>query len=58
MNDDRHLREASLSPEARSLGIEDSYKIYAESDHLRRIVEEAWLIANDALAVVADKEKS
>jgi phosphoglucomutase len=39
---------------ARPLGTEDIYKIYAESfrgaDHLRRILEEAQTIVNDALA--------
>src|SRR5512143_1268111 len=39
---------------ARSSGTEDIYKIYAESfrgpDHLRRILEEAQTIVNDALA--------
>jgi phosphoglucomutase len=40
---------------ARPSGTEDIYKIYAESfrgaDHLRRILEEAQAIVNDALAV-------
>ena len=40
---------------ARPSGTEDIYKIYAESfrgaDHLRRILEEAQTIVNDALAV-------
>jgi phosphoglucomutase len=40
---------------ARPSGTEDIYKIYAESfrreDHLRRIIEEAQIIVNDALAV-------
>ncbi len=40
---------------ARSSGTEDIYKIYAESfrgaDHLRRILEEAQTIVDDALAV-------
>ena len=39
---------------ARPSGTEDIYKIYAESfrgaDHLRRILEEAQTIVNDALA--------
>ena len=39
---------------ARPSGTEDIYKIYAESfrgaDHLRRVVEEAQIIVNDALA--------
>ena len=39
---------------ARPSGTEDIYKIYAESflgaDHLRRILEEAQIIVNDALA--------
>ena len=39
---------------ARPSGAEDIYKIYAESfrgeDHLRRILEEAQIIVNDALA--------
>jgi phosphoglucomutase len=42
---------------ARPSGTEDIYKIYAESfrgaDHLRRILEEAQAIVNDALAVGA-----
>jgi phosphoglucomutase len=40
---------------ARPSGTEDIYKIYAESfrgqDHLRRILEEAQMIVNDALAI-------
>jgi phosphoglucomutase len=39
---------------SRPSGTEDIYKIYAESfrgaDHLRRILEEAQTIVNDALA--------
>jgi len=39
---------------ARPSGTENIYKIYAESfrgaDHLRRILEEAQIIVNDALA--------
>ena len=42
---------------ARPSGTENIYKIYAESfrgaDHLRRILEEAQAIVNDALAVGA-----
>jgi phosphoglucomutase len=42
---------------ARPSGTEDVYKIYAESfrgaDHLRRILEEAQAMVNDALAVGA-----
>src|SRR5581483_7912721 len=42
---------------ARPSGTEDIYKIYAESfrgaEHLRRILEEAQTIVNDALAVGA-----
>jgi phosphoglucomutase len=42
---------------ARPSGTEDIYKIYAESfrgaDHLRRVLEEAQAIVNDALAVGA-----
>jgi phosphoglucomutase len=39
---------------ARPSGTEDIYKVYAESfrgaDHLQRILEEAQIIVNDALA--------
>ncbi len=46
---------------ARPSGTEDIYKIYAESfcgkDHLRRIVDEAQEIVNDALAGVAGQVK-
>jgi phosphoglucomutase len=42
---------------ARPSGTEDIYKIYAESfqgaDHLRRILEEAQKIVNDAIAPTA-----
>ncbi len=42
---------------ARPSGTEEIYKIYAESfrgaDHLRRILEEAQTIVNDALAAAA-----
>jgi phosphoglucomutase len=45
---------------ARPSGTEDIYKIYAESfrgaDHLRRILEEAQAIVNDALAIGASSE--
>jgi len=44
---------------ARPSGTEDIYKIYAESflgvDHLRRILEEAQAMVNDALAVTPDR---
>jgi phosphoglucomutase len=44
---------------ARPSGTEDIYKIYAESfrgtDHLRRILEEAQTIVNDALAVAPQR---
>jgi len=44
---------------ARPSGTEDIYKIYAESfrgsDHLRRILEEAQTIVNDALAASAQQ---
>jgi len=44
---------------ARPSGTEDIYKIYAESfrgaDHLRRILEEAQTIINDALAAVPQR---
>jgi len=44
---------------ARPSGTEDIYKIYAESfrgaDHLRRILEEAQTIVNDALAAVPQR---
>ena len=44
---------------ARPSGTEDIYKIYAESfqgaDHLRRILEEAQTLVNDALATVPKK---
>ena len=44
---------------ARPSGTEDIYKIYAESfrgaDHLRRILEEAQTIVNDALAASPQK---
>jgi phosphomannomutase len=44
---------------ARSSGTEDIYKIYAESfggaDHLCRILEEAQVIVNDALAAAPQK---
>lgn len=47
---------------ARPSGTEDIYKIYAESfrgaDHLRRILEEAQRIVNDALAASNPKEHS
>ncbi len=43
---------------ARLSGTEDIYKMYAESfrgaDHLRRILEEAQTIVNDALTATAD----
>jgi len=46
---------------ARPSGTEDIYKIYAESfrgtDHLRRILEEAQTIVNDALAPVSERGK-
>jgi len=45
---------------ARPSGTEDIYKIYAESfrgaDHLRRVLEEAQTIVNDALAVGTSPE--
>ena len=44
---------------ARPSGTEDIYKIYAESfrgaDHLRRILEEAQIIVNDALAAAPQR---
>ena len=44
---------------ARPSGTEDIYKIYAESfqgaDHLRRILEEAQTMVNDALTATADR---
>lgn len=46
---------------ARPSGTEDIYKIYAESfrgaDHLRRILEEAQTIVNDALAAHQERER-
>ena len=47
---------------ARPSGTEDIYKIYGESflgvDHLRRILEEAQKIVDDALAASSQKESS
>jgi phosphoglucomutase len=47
---------------ARPSGTEDIYKIYAESflgaDHLRRILEEAQAIVNEALAAAPGREAS
>jgi phosphoglucomutase len=47
---------------ARPSGTENIYKIYAESfrgeDHLRRILEEAQTIVNDALKVATSQDKS
>ncbi len=47
---------------ARPSGTEDIYKIYAESfcgtDHLRRILEEAQTIVNDAIAPAASPTKN
>ncbi|HKN69788.1 MAG TPA: phosphoglucomutase (alpha-D-glucose-1,6-bisphosphate-dependent) [Terriglobales bacterium] len=47
---------------ARPSGTENIYKIYAESfrgaDHLRRILEEAQTIVNDALSAPVPREKS
>lgn len=46
---------------ARPSGTENIYKIYAESfrgqdqDHLRRILDEAQMIVNDALAAVTPR---
>ena len=46
---------------ARPSGTEDIYKIYAESfrgeDHLRRILEEAQTIVNDALEATTPQDK-
>jgi phosphoglucomutase len=47
---------------ARPSGTENVYKIYAESfrgqEHLRRILEEAQTIVNDALTVVPVRERA
>ena len=47
---------------ARPSGTEDIYKIYAESfhgeDHLRRIIEEAQKIVDDALMLTIIKENN
>jgi phosphoglucomutase len=56
---ERHWQGVWADLSVRPSGTEDIYKIYAESfsgaDHLRRILEEAHTIVNDALAAATQR---